>query len=252
MPDTTPPPSGPRGDGIRRTDIGRRITTRREALGLSRQELAERSGTATNYIDYLEDRESAPGIGVMLRIADALQTTVPELTGGTVDRPQGRGSALRDASLRELGEDECRALLSQGGVGRVALIASDGPAVVPVNYLLADDEIVYRTAPDTVPASAAEAAEVAFEVDHIDDTFSQGWSVLVVGEARRITDPDTIRELEPKARGLAWAGGERPLWLAISPRRITGRRIVNSLGTPLAGQAGTPPPEGDGPGGDTP
>ncbi|MFB7559326.1 helix-turn-helix domain-containing protein [Streptomyces brevispora] len=248
MPDPIPFPSRPQGDGSRRTDLGRRVTARREALGLSRQELAERSGTAPTYIDYLEDRESAPGIGVMLRIADALQTTVPDLTGGTVDRPQGRGSALRDAGLRELGEDECRALLSPGGVGRVALIASDGPSVVPVNYLVADDEIVYRTASDTVPAAAAGATEVAFEVDHIDDAFSQGWSVLVVGEARRITDPDTIRELEPKARGLAWAGGERPLWLAISPRRITGRRIVNSLGTPLGGQARTLHAENGNPG----
>ncbi|MBO0916187.1 hypothetical protein [Streptomyces laculatispora] len=43
-------------------------------------------------------------------------------------------------------------------------------------------------------------------LDPIDDTFSQGWSILVVGQVHRIADPDAIREVEPKARGLAWAG----------------------------------------------
>lgn len=50
--------------------------------------------------------------------------------------------------------------------------ASDGrPAVVPVNYEIVDDAIVFRTAPDSVAAAAAET-EVPFEADHVDDALS--------------------------------------------------------------------------------
>ncbi|MEU0398033.1 pyridoxamine 5'-phosphate oxidase family protein [Streptomyces sp. NPDC006208] len=73
---------------------------------------------------------------------------------------------------------------------------------------------------------------MAFEVDYIDDVFSQGWSVLVVGQARAATEDDAVRRLEAGARTLPWAGGQRALWLAIAPTRITGRRVVNARGKP--------------------
>ncbi|WP_406405454.1 helix-turn-helix domain-containing protein [Streptomyces sp. NBC_01643] len=38
-------------------DVGRRVAARREELGLSRQEVAERSGSATTYIQYLEEHQ---------------------------------------------------------------------------------------------------------------------------------------------------------------------------------------------------
>lgn len=63
------------------------------------------------------------------------------------------------------------------------MTASDGrPAVVPVNYEVVDNAIMFRTAPDSVPA-AAVGTDVAFEVDHVDEALSQGWSVLAVGPA---------------------------------------------------------------------
>ncbi|MFH8618691.1 helix-turn-helix domain-containing protein [Streptomyces sp. NPDC017979] len=216
------------GKPSQRSDIGRRVTARREALGMTRQEVAERSGAAPAYIAYVEERASAvPGTGMMLRLAEALQTTVPELTGSAAERVPGRGSGLRDAELRVLDEGECRELLATGGVGRIAVTTSEGPAVVPVNYAVSGDRIVFRTAPGTVPAAAADT-EVAFEVDRIDDAFSSGWSVLVVGDAQGVTDPELVRALEEHADDLSWAGGDRSLWLEIVPRRVSGRRIVNA------------------------
>ncbi|MFI6284536.1 helix-turn-helix domain-containing protein [Streptomyces sp. NPDC051018] len=212
-----------------RTDFGRRLAARREELGLTREEVAERSGAVPGYIRYIEERGEAPGIGVMLRLAEALGTSVDALTGRTADEPPGRGTAPAGAALRVLDENECRTLLSRGGVGRVAVETPEGPVIAPVNYLVSEGEIFYRTAPGTAPYSAG-VQEVCFEVDRIDDTFRRGWSVLAVGPGRLVTGEAEVRSLEAKAPGLAWAGEGRPIWLAITPRRITGRRITNELG----------------------
>lgn len=82
-------PSEPGGDA--RGDIGRRVAARREHLGLTRMELALRTGSAPGYIEYVETRPGPHGASFMLRLANALETTVNELTGGTVDLPPGWG-----------------------------------------------------------------------------------------------------------------------------------------------------------------
>jgi nitroimidazol reductase NimA-like FMN-containing flavoprotein (pyridoxamine 5'-phosphate oxidase superfamily) len=122
--------------------------------------------------------------------------------------------------------DECRTLLSTHGVGRVAVSPSGGrPAVVPVNYDVVDDAIVFRTSPGSVTAAAA-GTEVAFEVDHVDDALSQGWSVLAVGPAIPVTDPEVTGRLTRDAHTEPWAGGERMMWVSIRPTSLTGRRIT--------------------------
>ncbi|WP_338676465.1 pyridoxamine 5'-phosphate oxidase family protein [Streptomyces sp. SCSIO 30461] len=222
----TPQPPPPRP----LTDFGRRLAARREDLGLTWDDVATRAGAASTYIQYLEERPAAPDASTLRRVAAALETTVEELTGATMDQPPGRGMALRDAGLAELDEAECRALLSSHGVGRIGVLTPEGPAVVPVNYQTVDGAIAFRTALGRVPAFAA-GSEVAFEVDHIDDVFSEGWSVMAVGTARAVTEEPLVRRLEAEAPTSPWAGGQRDLWLSIAPSRLTGRRIVSPWST---------------------
>ncbi|MGW5532551.1 helix-turn-helix domain-containing protein [Streptomyces xanthochromogenes] len=207
-----------------RSDLGRRMAQRRQALGLTREEVGERSGAAPSYIAYLEERAAQPGRGVMLRLADALSTSVGELAGTTVDLPPGTATAARDAELVPLDESECRRLLSTHGVGRVATFNAEGPAVLPVNYVVDGTAVAFRTSPEGELAAAA-GTEVAFEVDHIDDAMRKGWSVLAVGQAETVTDSAATRRLDDLARSYPWAGGDRRLWMTVAPRRITGRRI---------------------------
>ena len=94
-------------------------------------------------------------------------------------------------------------------------------------YEVIDDAIAFRTAPDSAPA-AAVGTDVAFEVDHVDEAMSQGWSVLVVGPARVVSEPDTVRRLVDGAHTTPWPGGEREMWVSIQPTRITGRRITSA------------------------
>ncbi|MEK0097208.1 pyridoxamine 5'-phosphate oxidase family protein [Streptomyces sp. A475] len=212
--------------GRAQSDIGRRIAQRREELGLTREETAARAGTAPGYIQYLEEKSTAtPGMGVLIRLADALDMRVSALRGGDVDLPPGIGRAGRHSELIELSVEECWARLSTHGVGRVAIDGPGGPFVVPLNYSVVEGTIAYRTAPDTTPATAI-GAQVAFEVDQIDEALSQGWSVLLQGHARAVSDADTERRLNALAYSDPWAGGERDLWVRIDPESISGRRIV--------------------------
>ncbi|MEU3065062.1 helix-turn-helix domain-containing protein [Streptomyces subrutilus] len=207
-----------------RGDLGRRVSARREELGITREDLAERCGAAASYIAYVEERAAAPSMGMLVSLADGLGTTVAELTGRTTDRPPGAGTAMRDAELTGLSEAECRRLISTHGIGRVGFSGPEGPAVFPVNYVVVGNGIAFRTAPFSRLAGAS-GTEVAFEVDHIDDAMREGWSVLAVGELSGVTDEARIHHLHAVARSLPWAGGPRTHWMSMTPTRITGRRV---------------------------
>ncbi|MEU1853674.1 DUF1918 domain-containing protein [Streptomyces sp. NPDC019990] len=207
-------------------DIGRRIAVERRRQRLSREETARRARMSPEYLAYLEEHPADPSVATVIRLADALGTTVGSLRGGGGDLPPGQGQALLHPRLRDLTPEECRVLLSTHGVGRIAVSAFDGrPAVVPVNYEVVDDAIVFRTAPDSLPA-ASVGTDVAFEVDQVDEALSQGWSVLVVGPASVVTEPDAMRALTRRAHTTPWAGGEREMWVSIRPVSVTGRRIT--------------------------
>ncbi|QKW48624.1 pyridoxamine 5'-phosphate oxidase family protein [Streptomyces buecherae] len=208
-------------------DIGRRVAAERVRQGLGREEVARRAGMAPEYLAYLEEQSAEPSVASLIRLADALGTTLVALRGGDIDLPPGLGHALRHPRLLELDPAECRARLSTHGVGRVAVSTPGGPAVVPVNYEVVDETIAFRTAPESAPARAV-GREVAFEVDHVDAAMSQGWSVLVVGPARVVTEPEAVRRLIDDAHSRPWSGGEREMWVTIDPARITGRRITQA------------------------
>lgn len=212
-------------------DLGRRISVRRTALDLSREETADRAGMAASYLQYLEEFPgAAPGRSVLLRLAEVLQTTVTDLAGGDSDQTPGPGRAGTDPTFTALTVQECRELLSTHGVGRVAVPTVSGPVIVPVNYSVVDGEIVYRTAPGALPSRAA-GCQVTFEIDRIDDAFGEGWSVLALGRARTVSDADDVRRLTEHAFSTPWAGGSREEWIRIDALSLTGRRITTRQGT---------------------
>ncbi|MGX4688043.1 helix-turn-helix domain-containing protein [Streptomyces sp. JNUCC 63] len=206
--------------------LGRHLVQRRAELGLTLEQTADRAGLAPGYVAYLEEQSlAAPGPAALAKLAAALETTVGELTGGAADLPPGVGRASWKPHFTELSQEECRTLLSTHGVGRLAVPTASGPVVVPVNYSVVDGAIVFRTAPGTTPYLAS-GCQVGFEVDCIDDASGEGWSVLVRGYARTVTDPDEIRRLTQRAYSTPWVGGERDVWMSIDARAVTGRRVT--------------------------
>ena len=127
-------------------------------------------------------------------------------------------------SLRTLSPAECFDLLEPGGIGRVGFTAADGMMMLPVNFAVTAKTIIFRTAPDTLLALYA-SAQISFEADRLDEALRTGWSVLVQGRARRITEEREIRHLEDATHLQPWAGGARDVYVRIAPTRISGRRI---------------------------
>jgi nitroimidazol reductase NimA-like FMN-containing flavoprotein (pyridoxamine 5'-phosphate oxidase superfamily) len=101
----------------------------------------------------------------------------------------------------------------------------NGPQIFPVNYALVEGEVVYRTRTNG-PLAMKDGHSLGFEVDHLDEVMSRGWSVLIAGRAERITDPEIAQHLSGHVLLQPWAGGERELFIRVHPERVTGRRIV--------------------------
>ena len=209
-------------------DLARRVARRRTELGKSVEEVASAVGIDPGYLRYFEE---SPGMrlstGTMLLLALTLECTPEELYGARVDRPPGRGRAGRHPELSELTTQQCAAHLQAGGVGRVVMITDRGPVAHPLNFAVSEGDVIVST---TVEHAARLEAHrrVSFEIDRVDESMGEGWSVLVTGSARRVDDPGEVLALA--GLGLTpWAGGPRHALVRIHPDETTGRVIAQAV-----------------------
>jgi uncharacterized protein len=135
-----------------------------------------------------------------------------------------------DTRIEELAEDECRRLVAEHHLGRLALVDNRGPLVLPVNYAVYQD--MPRTDPGTKLDAGAEAASVAFEVDAADEATRTGWSVVVRGTLTEVLDPGDLERLRDLPL-YPWAPGERSRYLRVRPISVTGRRITIAAELPF-------------------
>jgi transcriptional regulator with XRE-family HTH domain len=212
-------------------DLARRITHRRRELGLTVEELARQAGIDPGFLEYFEQHTD-----VQLRertltaIARVLLTTSSSLLGGDRNRTLGRAGALPGAILEALTPAECRAHLETGRVGRVVFCASRGPVALPVNFRFSNGEVLFHTTVKQATELEAQGT-VGFEIDRIDDAFSDGWSVIVTGSARVVDDPDQLVE-HAQQEIIPWAGGARNAVVAIATEEVTGRVILHDGSRP--------------------
>ena len=128
--------------------------------------------------------------------------------------------------IEDLPRDACVRLLASVPVGRVGVTIDALPAVLPVNFVVRDGAVVFRTVPGTKLDAATAGSVVAFEVDgYGSNSDPNGWSVLARGVAQEITDPAELAA----ARALpleswAWDGGA-DRFVRIELTVLTGRRV---------------------------
>jgi nitroimidazol reductase NimA-like FMN-containing flavoprotein (pyridoxamine 5'-phosphate oxidase superfamily) len=122
-------------------------------------------------------------------------------------------------------EDCVRFLGGTTTVGRLGFQSSRGQQLLPVNFVFRHDRVYFTTSPDSVLAELADGCDdVAFEIDYPDRLMQHGWSVLVKGRTRRVSQDDV--DLSPRAPR-PWAPGARDILVELTPEQITGRRIRN-------------------------
>jgi nitroimidazol reductase NimA-like FMN-containing flavoprotein (pyridoxamine 5'-phosphate oxidase superfamily) len=125
--------------------------------------------------------------------------------------------------LRRLDRTECLALLASHEVGRVAVLDGGTPTILPINYALDGEAVVFRTDPG-LKLSAGPRAPASFEVDDIDPVTRSGWSVIVAGRLEEVTafDHRTWERIRSLPVG-PWADGPKAHWMRLVPVRISGR-----------------------------
>jgi nitroimidazol reductase NimA-like FMN-containing flavoprotein (pyridoxamine 5'-phosphate oxidase superfamily) len=125
-----------------------------------------------------------------------------------------------EATLDELEHDECITLVRSMSIGRLAVAVDErGPLVVPVNYVLDGEVVVFRSGPGS-KLYALRDTPVSFQVDSIDPFHRTGWSVLIRGVAHEVTEKEVEHlDVEP------WGPGAKRHWIRLLPTSVTGRNI---------------------------
>jgi nitroimidazol reductase NimA-like FMN-containing flavoprotein (pyridoxamine 5'-phosphate oxidase superfamily) len=132
--------------------------------------------------------------------------------------------------FEELSEAESLRLIEEAEVGRIGFSGRFGPIVLPVNYKLINGVVVFRVEEDSALGEDLRTGipdaqyRVAFEIDALDPASRTGWSVMIQGPAHHVDDEAEQAELL-QAGIESWAGGEKALFMRVTPALVTGRRI---------------------------
>ncbi len=128
-------------------------------------------------------------------------------------------------SVQHLSVRECWELLALAPVGRVGVLVDSGPEIFPVNHLVYEDSVVFRTDPGTKLSGLTRSPAVCFEVDDLNTADRTAWSVLVKGRARELLPPTALHRLAELPWDCWELETEKTHWIRIVPEEITGRRI---------------------------
>jgi uncharacterized protein len=133
--------------------------------------------------------------------------------------------ALHDEDRLEILErDECLALLAAAEVGRLAFVVAGQPRIEPVNCRLVGQDLVLSSRPGAKLDAAVQEQRVAVEIDEVEEWAHAGWSVLAVGTASVVSDPDeraTLAEGGPQP----WAPAPGLTLIRVAVDGVSGRRV---------------------------
>ncbi|MFF3464192.1 pyridoxamine 5'-phosphate oxidase family protein [Streptomyces sp. NPDC001984] len=143
-----------------------------------------------------------------------------------------------DPTPRSIDLDRVEALRLLGSVslGRIVFTRHALPTIRPVNHVLDDGDIIIRTHEGAALTSHARQADgsgvvVAYEADVIDPDTHLGWSVVVTGYARLVTDPDELARVQKLVH--PWVHEHSMEYaVRIRPDLVTGVRLDAVAGGP--------------------
>jgi len=127
-------------------------------------------------------------------------------------------------NLEILDEAECRRLLGREPVGRLALTAKALPVVLPINFVLVDETVVFATDEGLKLEAARQGSVACLEVDGFEVWRHGGWSVLATGRLREITDPQRLAEAKQLPLS-PWALARPQHYVELPIELLSGRRI---------------------------
>jgi len=128
--------------------------------------------------------------------------------------------------LKVMDRSECLERLGMVHVGRVGIAVGALPIILPVNFVLADERVYFRTSAGTKLDAATSQSIVAFQADAYSPDGAAGWSVLVVGRSRHVERDGQGAALAEKHLSTRWSAARLADHLVeIDGSNVTGRRF---------------------------
>lgn len=125
--------------------------------------------------------------------------------------------------MEVLSREESLDLIRFASIGRVGMVVGGVPVIVPVNFALLGDDVVFRTGTGSKLVAAVERRLLSVEVDSVDPVTRTGWSVLITGGSSELVRPDDIADAD--ALGLdSWVAGRRR-YIRVRSDSVSGRRL---------------------------
>jgi uncharacterized protein len=137
-----------------------------------------------------------------------------------------RELATDRAGLEILHLGDCFTLLKSVPVGRIGFVAGGEVVILPVNFLVDGQDVVFATAPGSKLAAVEAGQYVGFEADSYDPATRAGWSVVVNGMAELVESDKEAARLT--AFGMTPWGPEPVtgrIWVRIRPTSVSGRQL---------------------------
>ncbi|MGO4955683.1 pyridoxamine 5'-phosphate oxidase family protein [Luteococcus sp. Sow4_B9] len=131
---------------------------------------------------------------------------------------------MSDGHFEVLEADECRQLLTEATVGRLAFDGPDGLTILPLSYTVDGELLIIRTADGTQLSQLDDEAPVAFEVDDFDQQTTNGWSVLVRGRLVHVSEDQLSMDFTTPT---PFVPGLREVVRGVSLDRVGGRAVAN-------------------------
>ena len=121
-------------------------------------------------------------------------------------------------------QDECWSMLDRQVVGRLAVDVGGHPDIFPINYVVDDATIVFKTSAGTKFAAAVLSRNVAFEIDGFEADQRTVWSVVLKGVAHEVENMYDRFEAEDLPL-YPWVAEQKPSYVRVTPTIVTGRRF---------------------------
>jgi uncharacterized protein len=130
---------------------------------------------------------------------------------------------MADKPVTVLSEDESWDRLRGAALGRLVTSFAGEPEIFPVNFVVQDRTVLFRTSEGTKLFSAVANRNVVFEAD--DHNVVEGWSVIVRGRAQLLKTDAEIQKAE-SAQLLPWTATPKLHYVRVSPTEVTGRHFM--------------------------
>jgi nitroimidazol reductase NimA-like FMN-containing flavoprotein (pyridoxamine 5'-phosphate oxidase superfamily) len=124
-----------------------------------------------------------------------------------------------------LDEDACWQLLRTHVVGRLGVAVAGEVEIFPLNYLVHEGQIVFKSAAGSKVAAMAANARVTFEIDGYEPDSGEAWSVIVKGVAHELQRFSEIYAAEELPL-FPWNASPKDFFVTIRPRQVAGRRFT--------------------------